>query len=1117
MIAPHSLPRRLHSAAGLQVQLLANGAIRRFDAGELLINLFPGNEVEGAPANLWLRRHGPDGTLSATPLLGPLSPLHWHAGEHIHGASGEWQGLHLRLQLRLAESAKAWFWHLQVENRSGTAAEIDLLMLQDIALAPYATVRINEHYVSHYLDLSPLDHPQHGCLLAARQNLAVKGLHPWALVGSLRRACSYATDGLQVLGLALREGGLPKAVLQGLPGSRLQHEHSMLALQDEPLSLQPGQQAALGFFGLLLDDHPEASSAADLSRVAEVLALPEARPGPLPSEAGAQAAPSLFASAPLLASEALSGQELDLHFGSERRHAEFEQGELLSFFKADAGHVVLRAKELRLQRPHGHILRSGRHLVPDESALTSTVWMGGVFHSMLTQGHVSFNRGLSTQRSWLGLYRSQGLRLFIDAGASWHQLGLPSAFEINENADESACRWLYKHATGLIEVRSEATAAPDAMRLQVRVLAGAPVRLLLSLHLALGGDDGGGIGALLPTLRRQGKEVLLDAPQGSELAARFPGGGFTLDVDAASPPLQLAGDELLYADGRSRSEPFACMSTEALSEFGITLRGRLIQAEPAAAGTVALPTWRASAASALQSESTQLADILPWYRHNALVHYLSPRGLEQYTGGGWGTRDVCQGPLEMLLALGHVAPVRDLLLRVFSAQNPDGDWPQWFMFFDRDARIRAGDSHGDIVFWPLLGLARYLLASKDAAALDEPLPFFGGDSGTLWQHVQRALALIRQRCIPGTKLVAYWHGDWNDSLQPADPALRERLCSAWTVTLHHQMLASLARALLQLGRADEAIALQAEAAAVLADFQRLLVVDGVVTGYALFPERPGTPELLLHPQDRLTGVHFSLLPMMHAVLEEMLSPEQARAQLALIERHLSGPDGARLFDAPMPYRGGPERLFQRAESSAFFGREIGVMYMHAHLRFAEMLAHLGEAGRFFAALGKAHPIALRERTPSASLRQANCYFSSSDAGFADRYEASAHYAQALTGEVPLDGGWRIYSSGPGIAIGLIVQRFLGWQLGHAHLTLDPVIPSALDGLTAQIELQGFQIELAYRVGPLGHGPLALQLNGRALAFERASNLYRLGGARLPLPALLQALQAGRNMLEIEIG
>ena len=44
-------------------------------------------------------------------------------------------------------------------------------------------------------------------------------------------------------------------------------------------------------------------------------------------------------------------------------------------------------------------------------------------------------------------------------------------------------------------------------------------------------------------------------------------------------------------------------------------------------------------------------EILPWFAHNAMIHYLAPRGLEQYSGGGWGTRDLSQGPVELLLAI----------------------------------------------------------------------------------------------------------------------------------------------------------------------------------------------------------------------------------------------------------------------------------------------------------------------------------------------------------------------------------------------------------------------------------------------------------------------------------
>jgi cellobiose phosphorylase len=77
------------------------------------------------------------------------------------------------------------------------------------------------------------------------------------------------------------------------------------------------------------------------------------------------------------------------------------------------------------------------------------------------------------------------------------------------------------------------------------------------------------------------------------------------------------------------------------------------------------------------------------------------------------------------------------------------------------------------------------------------------------------------------------------------------------------------------------------------------------------------------------------------------------------------------------------------------------------------------------ALLVANPIAVNARLARATLRQRNAYFSSSDAAFRDRYEACAKWDLAKAGEVALDGGWRIYSSGPGIYVALIVQQALG--------------------------------------------------------------------------------------------
>src|SRR4029434_6261685 len=131
---------------------------------------------------------------------------------------------------------------------------------------------------------------------------------------------------------------------------------------------------------------------------------------------------------------------------------EQEGDRLQSFFAGGDTHVVLPAKERATLRRHGQVLRSGDRLEPDEASLTTTVWMGGVFHSMVTQGHVSVNRFLSTTHSYLALFRSHGQRLFVELEDGWHLLDEPTAYEMAPEA----CRWFYKHSGGLIRIESRA-------------------------------------------------------------------------------------------------------------------------------------------------------------------------------------------------------------------------------------------------------------------------------------------------------------------------------------------------------------------------------------------------------------------------------------------------------------------------------------------------------------------------------------------------------------------------------------------------------------------------------------------------------------------------------------
>lgn len=1106
------------ATSDLKVTLTPNGSIQRMDYRDIVLTLFIGNEQEGGLTNLYLRQRGVESEAMA--LIGPKAPC-----DPLKSTGGRWAGgndrLRYALTLEQAPGAPLWRFEVKVTNHGDQPVELDLLLTQDLALAPYGAIRLNEYYVSQYLDYTPLDHEQLGTVVAVRQNQAMGGRNPWCLIGSLNRAVAFGTDALQFYGRAARGGKPASALAEGLPGARLQHEHALVSLQDAPFQLNPGESASRGFWGLLQEHHPLASGPSDLVWVDEALKRLEQPLVPLAPETPRIPSKSLFVKAPLLMAAAATQSDLEAWFGPERRHPETQEGALVSFFTGPRTHVVLKQKEWLVLRPHGHLLRTGGLFEPDEAVMTSTVWMDGVFHSMVTQGHVSINRFLSTTHSYLSLFRSHGQRLFLDTGAGWTLLGVPSAFAM----DPDRCRWLYRHAGGVLEVESTARTDRHVLHLRIRVLEGAAVRLLLTHHVALAGDDGAEASPVAYALNSGAIEV--KAPPGSEVHQRFPEGRFVLAPDQGTPITAVLGDDVLFEDGQSRNLPFLCLRFDAVMQAGLEIRGELLPESPLPAeGPEAY--WASATAGLSPTPETpasleRFLDILPWFAHNALIHFLAPRGLEQYSGGGWGTRDVTQGPVEYLLAIGRFAPIRALLERVFTNQNEAGDWPQWFMFYERERHIRPDDAHGDIVFWPVLATAQYLLASGDGAFLDQPLAYFNADTGSaslapVQEHLDRALKLIRARVIPGTALESYGHGDWNDSLQPFDPSMRERLSSAWTVTLHYQTLRTLSKAYTAFGRGEAAKGLEVEAEAVLGDFRRLLLVDGVLTGYAHF-EDDGTIDYLIHPKDQRTGLRYSILAMIHAIINGMFSKEEALRHLALIDEHLKGPDGAHLFDRPMAYRGGVMSVFQRAETASYFGREIGLMYTHAHLRYAEALWYLGEAEGFFDALSKVVPIRLEDWVPSARPRQANCYYSSSDAFFKDRYQAFQDYDQALSGACPLEGGWRVYSSGAGIATGLILRGLVGLTLTHESLIIDPVLPKSLNGMALTLTLGHANLEVSYQREAMGYGPSAVSLNGISLPLERLANPYREGGVSIPRAAFEATITRGPgpNRLEIVLG
>lgn len=1119
----------LENSSGLRVALTPGGGLFSIRHAGTLVNQLLPSPVEPGLFRLLLRERSGDAIASCRDLLATAS----HAVQ-IDARTVQWSvgagGLEATVQLTLHPELPAWCWDVTARNVAAEVRRCDVLIAQDLGLADEGAVRNNEAYTSQYIDLLPVEDAALGWVVLARQNqTAAGGRHPWLALACCQGAAAFATDGWQFFGADHRRTGEPAAAREPvLPSRRLQYECATVALQSRPVELRSGGETTFSFVACFESDHPAASGAADVDRLRAVLGGAAGRAVAGPDANSLNPAATVFGEHPFLQGERAASADWEAWFPGARRHEErHDDGALLSFFHGADVHVVSGEKEAAVLRPHGHILRSGEGTWIDDAQFGLTCHAAGVFASQAYLGNPSFARLIPVLRNALGVLRSGGQRVFVRRDGAWRQLGIPSAFAMAPGE----VRWIYKLGAELIEARAWCSASASSSFLQLRVLAGEPQEFLISHELVLGATE-----------YEHGGEVTVHADAGWIAAQPGPHSlvgrhepGVCFAIAAADPAgiAALGGDEFLHADGKRRSGAFACFVTHAISSCGIIMLG--VREGPAAlAGAVASARHEymgdrrmAQPPSLLlhvrhgSAEAARLDDVLPWFNHNAAIHFSAPHGLEQYGGAAWGVRDVTQGSVEWLLVHGRHVVTRRVLETVFAQQYAhDGSWPQWFMHAPYQF-IQHAHSHGDVCFWPLKALCDYVEASDDLAFMERRVGYtdaasFGrcGPEETYWRHCDRVIAHVEARFVPGTSLVNYGDGDWDDTLQPADPAMRTRMVSAWTVALAFQTVQQLAGVARRCGEGTRATRLKQLAERMARDFRDHLMPRGVVAGFLVAEDRGSRP--LLHPDDPLTGIRYRLLPMTRSIIAGLFTREEAQRHLEIIEGALRFPDGVRLMSDPVAYRGGLEHWFKRAETAANVGREIGLQYVHAHIRYAEALARVGDADRLWWALQVVNPVGLAASVPNAAPRQANVYFSSSDANFADRYEAAERWHELREGRVLVRGGWRLYSSGPGLFLHKVRACLLGLRESFGDVVFDPVLPRSLDGLVATTLLCDRRAEVLYRVRGAGHGPAMISVNGATVEGVREANPYRTGGLRVNASALASLLDRTENRVEISL-
>jgi cellobiose phosphorylase len=1130
------------------ITLDAGGDVRSIVVDQdLQLSLLPLGDHDHSSVGIHLRRRrgGPDGTVEHAPLTGSASGFALSTDGEVITWTGRALGADARVTLRPGTTAAGVTWSVRLaplptdgRQHDAPGDEYDLVLVQDLGLANPTTIRTNTLYTSHYVThrvLTGTDAPV--AAVASRQTMARTPELPLAVTGWVGGARGALTDAFDLVDPAARADGRPRMLgTWQWPTSVRQYEQSVVALTSTPFPLDgPVERTA---FCRVTPDYQ-----GPLDDALTTLGVPDTS-----GSTGSAAAPavpprSLLADALPLAGDDPAPAQLAPLVG--RAVERDENGTALSWFgprdaEAPDEHTVTGAKERLVERSHGAILLSADALDPATTHLTATTWAPGVFVSHVAYGNTNLHRVFGIHADPLNQAHSHGVRVLVrERGTSpWQVLTVPSLW----HSDLGRTRWTYQVLGGTVVVTTA-------------IASGSPA-LIMTLQTDLDLDA-------LVTLEvdRDDTDWQAACPDPSTVTLRADGHRAAYAIGGTGT---WSDDAVLWSDGASRDEDLLVLHPERADGLRLTITAGddlpaatalldEVEATESTAGAPALPDrWAADhrAAVGLLTRHLDLPDegalgefglALPWFAHDAMVHVLAPHGLEQASGAAWGTRDVCQGPFEFALAFGHLDACRDLLTRIFAHQVPSGDWPQWFMY-DEYSQIHAPDSHGDVIVWPLVALGEYLAATGDVALLEEELPFLeaeGEGPAPVTEHLRRVLDHLDAHHVAGTVLPAYAHGDWDDTLQPADDSLRETMASTWTTALLAGAARDLAAQFTGSGTPTSG------AVAELRDrFARIgeeltaevtgpLLTDGLMPGFVRVDDGARVP--LIHPRDESSGLHHRLISLTQPVQSGLLDAEAAGTQIDAVRSHLLYGDGAHLMDHPVAWHEGIATMFKRAEQSAFFGREVGLMYTHAHLRWAETLAALGDR-EALPELLRISPIGVRDRLGERALpRQRNVYYSSSDAVFATRDEASACWDEVVAGTRPVAGGWRIYSSGPGITLRILVQDLLGWRIHRDEVVVDPLLPAGQDRLEYSVDgLGGSTLDVhvhimeqpaqdedpsSERDGSSGRAgvprPMAIrsvQVDGRPLSGRRVQGPYRDRGVALPASALL-----GAHTLDVTMG
>ena len=451
-----------------------------------------------------------------------------------------------------------------------------------------------------------------------------------------------------------------------------------------------------------------------------------------------------------------------------------------------------------------------------------------------------------------------------------------------------------------------------------------------------------------------------------------------------------------------------------------------------------------------------------WNGYNCFMTFLWSRAASFiYCGlrNGYGYRDTVQDIQGIL----HLAPEMavEKIRFMLSAQVDNGGGLPLVKFThnaghedtpDDPSYVReTGHPHyrADDALWLFPTVYKYVAESGNLAFIDEVIPYANRDSGTVYDHLKRAIGFSMNRLGPHG-LPAGLYADWNDCLRLGEQG------ESTFVAMQYYLAMSILKKFAEYKNDTAYITFLDEKQAALGKLLNELCwnEDRFVRGFTQAGETIGKrtdPE-----------ANMWLNPQSWAVISGLATPEQADIALDRVDALLNTEYGAVLMDPPYhahAFAGALAVIYNAGvkENAGIFSQSQGWIILAEALR-----GHGDRAFRYF--LENA-PAAQNDRAEIRKL-EPYCY------GQFTEGKASPHFGRShvhwLTGTAST------------VMVGC-VEGILGMRPDFCGLRIAPAIPKAWEGFTIEKVFRGCKLHIVVKnPNHVESGFTEMKVNGKVM-------------------------------------